>query len=755
MRMRTWIFAVVMALVFAINLGLVSLRIAQTGEETVRARVALASTALKGQLELIDARLSPRAVATNPDLIEATRPPVDPTQPLGKPDERALRAAASVLQPEPDLLIVATAQGAIVSRRAKAAQSLDDANALPLVKSGLEGAPSATFAAIDGALYRVAAARIPGNAAVVVLGMLVDDRMAAQLRSQVDAEVTLLQGGKPVASSLPAEERARVARWAAAPAPGYGVLPVRLPVIGTALSGRLPRGATRYAVRGALVPLDAGVQAALTVSASPYLGWLARYQAFYLLALLAFVLLSFLWGLLARTPAPEVAPAPQRTPQPRQTPAPAVETPGPQPSLDVGNPLAPAAPRAPRDVPWREGEGPSGEHAKLPPTLESLDPEILPLAVTEEPAVGSLPHAGDGKEGSSSLWTGDFFSPTAGQFSVSGAGAALVAAPAEAPTDAPSLFLSARGDEPESSAVFAAPHAPLPPERETGTNDFSFAGLLDEANGSPAPAEPEAGVRPSLSQDFPDNTAPGLPSHELIAQSKPDYRGLGLAGSSEQDYFPGDEPTRIEPVSAALLDKLREKDEPEAGETEALPESAIDAAASRAMPSAEQTMPSADAFAMPPAEDRSMPAADAFAMPPPEETASEAVAASGEHGHAAEHAQDAHEAEFAEQPAQEPPAEAQPAQEAAAAKDVTLSDFSLEGEADRDPDEPHWQQTFDQFRELKEQLGEPADRISFEKFSAKLRKNRADLMAKHSCEGVRFVVYEKDGRAAIKASAIR
>src|SRR5207248_3096704 len=60
-----------------------------------------------------------------------------------------------------------------------------------------------------------------------------------------------------------------------------------------------------------------------------------------------------------------------------------------------------------------------------------------------------------------------------------------------------------------------------------------------------------------------------------------------------------------------------------------------------------------------------------------------------------------------------------------------------------------------EFVELKVQLGEPATPISFEKFAAKLKKNRADLVAKHNCKGVRFSVYEKDGKATIKASAIR
>jgi len=88
------------------------------------------------------------------------------------------------------------------------------------------------------------------------------------------------------------------------------------------------------------------------------------------------------------------------------------------------------------------------------------------------------------------------------------------------------------------------------------------------------------------------------------------------------------------------------------------------------------------------------------------------------------------------------PAAAAPAEEEAAAEDS-------------DPDETHWRETYDQFVELKAQLGEPADKLSFEKFAAKLKKNRSELVAKHNCKGVRFSVYEKDGKAAIKASAIR
>ena len=290
------------ALALAINLARVSLSIAQTGEDTMRARVAAASTALRGQIDLLDARLAPRAVAMMPDLIEAVRG--GDGQSPGRPDERALRAAGAVLSPQPDLFAVVNAQGAIVSRRSRPVQVLEDPARLPLSQTASGAVAPPVFATFDNALYRMASARVPGATAAAVLGMLVDDRLAAQLKSQVDADVTLVQGGRIVASSLPqGEERAQLTKWVAAPGPGYGVLQIRLPFVGTRLSGELPRGASRYAVRGALLPVDSGVHAALTVPASPYLAWLGRYQAFYAVGLGLFLLFGFLWGLLARRPA--------------------------------------------------------------------------------------------------------------------------------------------------------------------------------------------------------------------------------------------------------------------------------------------------------------------------------------------------------------------------------------------------------------------------------------------------------------------
>ena len=715
MRGRIWIFAALVAAALVLHLAVLSAKVAQSGEDNVRARLAQSGTALRAQLELLDARLLPRAVAAAPDLIEATRPPADPTQPLARPDDRALRAAASALSPEPDLLAVVNGQGAILSRRAKPAQGLDDAAPLPLAKAALEGNPAPAFAAFDGGVYRVAAARIPGNGAAAVVGMVVDDRLAAQLKSQVDADVTLLQGGKVLASSLPqGDDRARLLRWAAAPAPGYGVLQILLPGVGNALSGKLPRGGTRYAVRGTLVPLDSGVQAALTVPAGPYLGWLGRYQAFYALGLVLFVLFSLVWGLLARP-----APAPlQRVSEP--VPPPAMRQPRPVPPLlgtDVGEPRT--APPPTDDVPWPAAEATEATQKSAPPRMaESLDPEVPPPP-PEKLAAAAHP-----------MWSADPFTPTppadlepepealsaeeaglleaepVGDTAAEQAGAetvetaplaaqALATPPAEDP-----------GRREDSAAGAASPAEETPPadaSSPAAPGDFSFADLLQDGQ-RPAPADE---ARPSLAEDSADATVPGGPSEALLAAAR------GEHADEEPAPFPGDEPTRIEPVSAALLDKLRERDEE---------------LSQAANPGWGSLVPEGDPLdrtsesAPPSMDDAHVPAG----IRPEPETAPPAAAEAA------------------------PPVPAEPAE-----ANVTLQDFSMPALETEDPDAQHWHETYDRFKELKGQLGEPADKISFEKFAAKLKKNRADLLAKHSCKGVRFSVYEKEGKAAIKATAIR
>jgi hypothetical protein len=69
--------------------------------------------------------------------------------------------------------------------------------------------------------------------------------------------------------------------------------------------------------------------------------------------------------------------------------------------------------------------------------------------------------------------------------------------------------------------------------------------------------------------------------------------------------------------------------------------------------------------------------------------------------------------------------------------------------------DPYFKQIYDQFVSVKKSCNEPTSGLSYEKFSDKLIKNRDDLMAKTGCREVRFTVYVKDGKAALKATPVK
>lgn len=75
--------------------------------------------------------------------------------------------------------------------------------------------------------------------------------------------------------------------------------------------------------------------------------------------------------------------------------------------------------------------------------------------------------------------------------------------------------------------------------------------------------------------------------------------------------------------------------------------------------------------------------------------------------------------------------------------------------APADPDGRHWREVYQEFLRVREACGEPTEGLSFDRFEAKLRANRAALVRKHACRTVRFQVYVKEGRAALKATPVR
>jgi hypothetical protein len=69
--------------------------------------------------------------------------------------------------------------------------------------------------------------------------------------------------------------------------------------------------------------------------------------------------------------------------------------------------------------------------------------------------------------------------------------------------------------------------------------------------------------------------------------------------------------------------------------------------------------------------------------------------------------------------------------------------------------DPYFKSVYDQFVAVKQSCNEPTGGLTYQKFSEKLTKNRDDLMAKTGCKEVRFTVYVKDGKAALKATPVK
>jgi hypothetical protein len=713
MRVRFYVFAAIVSIALAAHLPLLTARVSQVSEDAMRSRLSTASGAVRMQIALLDAGLPVRAAAQSPSLADAIRPGPD-GKPV-RPDERALRAVASSLEPEPDLIIVGGPVATAVSRRGKASSLGDDAAAQDLIKGAVEGPSAARFAAYDGKLYRIASARIPGADSALVVGQAIDDRFATQLRSQVDADVTVLAEGKVVASSLPPEGRAAVARWVRSPSPGYGTLTVRLPAVGTGLSGKLPLWTSHLATRAALVNFpDTSAQAVVSVSAAPYLSWLGRYQAFYLAALAIFLVAAIVWGLILapRVTAARPAPAPRLHPSPPVPAASRSDASARSRALlgaDVSAPSETVRPApAPTEVPWSAGGEDDGVVSG--PTVRKLDTPLF----DPFPAPGGAAAETDAQTAA--------VEPAVGPFPAASEGGWSVGEPGEMGVEAGPASL---GPEPTAGEPIAA---------------------LDEEQREQEMQSPV--------------TEPAVP---LPGAGPPE--GDHLLHPPNVTPFPGDEPTRVEPLSAMLIDRMRERDEGEAP----LPQKAPDRPAGMGtgwenpeVPAATPEPPwggAAEAGSQEPAPapwnesvstlpegaptppwNEPVPLPD---QPPLTEVTGVETPLEGEPLPAAEMAE--------EPPAQE---QEEPMAEAAAETPAEPGIEGLAAPEEGDPDEAHFHETFERFLELRQQTGESGN-ISYEKFVTKLRRNREELMARHNARGVRFSVYLKDGRAAIKASALR
>jgi len=77
--------------------------------------------------------------------------------------------------------------------------------------------------------------------------------------------------------------------------------------------------------------------------------------------------------------------------------------------------------------------------------------------------------------------------------------------------------------------------------------------------------------------------------------------------------------------------------------------------------------------------------------------------------------------------------------------------------AQEDPvaEQNYFRQVHRDFVSLKQKLGEPTEQLSFERFEVTLKKNKDTLKARYGCKSVKFNVYEKDGKASLKAVPVK
>ncbi|HEX7479675.1 MAG TPA: MXAN_5187 family protein [Polyangiales bacterium] len=86
---------------------------------------------------------------------------------------------------------------------------------------------------------------------------------------------------------------------------------------------------------------------------------------------------------------------------------------------------------------------------------------------------------------------------------------------------------------------------------------------------------------------------------------------------------------------------------------------------------------------------------------------------------------------------------------------ASMLGVSLSPEPDEQDEDAHFRETYDQYIVTRQQCGEPTEGLSYEKFEVTLIKTRDQVVAKHGAKGVRFSVYVKEGKAALKASALK
>lgn len=79
----------------------------------------------------------------------------------------------------------------------------------------------------------------------------------------------------------------------------------------------------------------------------------------------------------------------------------------------------------------------------------------------------------------------------------------------------------------------------------------------------------------------------------------------------------------------------------------------------------------------------------------------------------------------------------------------------IEEAARQNEEQDHFHEVYEKFVALKQECGEDTSSLTFSKLEKTLKKNRDAIVAKHGAKGVRFTVYKKNGKAALKATPVK
>jgi hypothetical protein len=98
-----------------------------------------------------------------------------------------------------------------------------------------------------------------------------------------------------------------------------------------------------------------------------------------------------------------------------------------------------------------------------------------------------------------------------------------------------------------------------------------------------------------------------------------------------------------------------------------------------------------------------------------------------------------------------PPKAARPSNGAGATANHTANHAAN----DNDEEAMHFREVYTEYLSLRKECGESTDGLSYEKFENTLTKTRDQVLTKHPAKSVRFTVYVKEGKAALKAAPVK